>query len=70
MLTACDRPATTCVFLVCTQLLRVKQVVTNLFTSCRQVMVVDITILLQPCVVNLVTFLLSHDCIRFVRTTL
>jgi hypothetical protein len=29
-----------------------------------------ITILLQPCVVNLVTFLLYHDCIRLVRTTL
>jgi hypothetical protein len=28
----------------------------------------DITILLQPCVVNLVTFLLYHDCIRLVRT--
>ena len=26
----------------------------------------DITILLQPCVVNLVTFLLYYDCIRFV----
>ena len=30
----------------------------------------DITILLQPCVVHLVTFLLYHDCIRLVRTTL
>ena len=30
----------------------------------------DITILLQPCAVNLVTFLLYHDCIRLVRTTL
>ena len=30
----------------------------------------DITILLQPSVVNLVTFLLYHDCIRLVRTTL
>ena len=30
----------------------------------------DITILLQPCVVNLVTFLLYHDCIRLVRTIL
>jgi hypothetical protein len=30
----------------------------------------NITILLQPCVVNLVTFLLYHDCIRLVRTTL
>ena len=30
----------------------------------------DITILLQPCVVNLVTFLLYHDCIRLVGTTL
>ena len=29
-----------------------------------------VTILLQPCVVNLVTFLLYHDCIRFVGTTL
>ena len=27
----------------------------------------DITILLQPCVVNFVTFLLYHDCIRLVR---
>ena len=30
----------------------------------------DITILLQPCVANLVTFLLYHDCIKLVRTTL
>ena len=30
----------------------------------------NITILLRPCVVNLVTFLLYHDCIRLVRTTL
>jgi hypothetical protein len=30
----------------------------------------DITILLQPCVVNLVTFLLYHDCIKLVGTTL
>ena len=30
----------------------------------------DITILLQPCVVNLVIFLLYHACIRLVRTTL
>ena len=30
----------------------------------------DITVLLQPCVVNLVTFLLYHDSIRIVRTTL
>jgi hypothetical protein len=29
-----------------------------------------ITILLQSCIVNLVTFLLYHDCIRLVRTTL
>jgi hypothetical protein len=29
----------------------------------------DITILLQPCVVNLAIFLLYHDCIRLVRTT-
>ena len=30
----------------------------------------DITILLQSCVVNFVTFLLYHDCIKLVRTTL
>ena len=30
----------------------------------------DITILLQPCVINLVTFFLYHDRIRLVRTTL
>jgi hypothetical protein len=30
----------------------------------------DITILLQLCVVNLVTFLFYHDCIKLVRTTL
>ena len=30
----------------------------------------DVTILLQPCVVNLVTFLLYHDCIRLVGTIL
>ena len=30
----------------------------------------DMTILLQPCVANLVTFLLYHDYIRIVRTTL
>jgi hypothetical protein len=30
----------------------------------------DITILLQPCVVNLVTFLLYHDCIRLVKNNL
>ena len=29
----------------------------------------DIRILLQPCVVKLVTFLLYHDCIRLVRRT-
>ena len=30
----------------------------------------DITILLQPCVVNLVTFLLYYECVRLVETTL
>jgi hypothetical protein len=30
----------------------------------------DIIILLQPCVVNFVIFLLNHDCIKLVRTTL
>jgi hypothetical protein len=36
----------------------------------QQVRYIHITIVLQPCVVNLVTFLLYHDCIRLVRTTL
>ena len=49
----------------------------NLLTTCNNL--VDIvrlvtgffvTILLQPCVVNLVTFLLHHVWIRLVRTTL
>ena len=30
----------------------------------------DITIFLEPCLVNLATFLLYHDCIRLFRTTL
>ena len=46
----------------CNKLVRIVRIVTRLFQQgCYSH---DITILLQPCVVNLVTFLLYHDCIR------
>ena len=52
----------------CNNLVDIIRLVTRLFQQdCYNH---DITILLQPCVVNLVTFLLYHDCIRLVRTTL
>ena len=52
----------------CNNLVDIVKIVTRLFQQgCYNH---DITILLQPCVVNLVTFLLYHDCIRLVRTTL
>ena len=59
-----------------------QQVRNKLFTTCDNLVDIvtrlfqqgcyshDFTILLQPCVVNLVTILLYHDCIRLVRTTL
>ena len=54
--------------LTCNNLVDIIRLVTRLFQQgCYNH---DITILLQPCVVNLVTFLLYHDCIRLVRTTL
>ena len=52
----------------CNNLVDIIRLVTRLFQQgCYNH---DITILLQPCVVNLVTFLLYHDCIWHVRTTL
>ena len=52
----------------CNKLVDIVRLVTRLFQEdCYNH---DITILLQACVVNLVTFLLYHDCIRLVRTTL
>ena len=52
----------------CNNLVDIIRLVTRLFPQgCYNH---DITILLEPCVVNLVTFLLYHDCIRLVRTTL
>ena len=52
----------------CNNLVDIIRLVTRLFQQgCYNH---DVTILLQPCVVNLVTFLLHHDCIRLVRTTL
>jgi hypothetical protein len=52
----------------CNNLVDITRVVARLFQQVRHSH--DITILLQPCVVNLATFLLYHDCIRLVRTTL
>ena len=52
----------------CNNLVDIIRLVTRLFQKgCDNH---DITILLQACVVNFVTFLLYHDCIRLVRTTL
>ena len=53
----------------CNSLVDIIRLVTRLFQQgCYNH---DITILLQPCIFNLVTFLLYHDCIRRrVRTTL
>jgi hypothetical protein len=58
-----NKPLTTC-----NNLVDIIRLVANLFQQVRYSD--DITILLQPCVVNLVAFLLYHDCIRLVRTTL
>ena len=53
---------------ICNNLVDIIRLVTRLFQQgCYNH---DITILLQPCVVNLVTFLLYHDCIRLVGTIL
>ena len=52
----------------CNNLVDIIRLVARLFQQVRYSH--DITILLQLCVVNLGTFLLYHDCIRLVRTTL
>ena len=52
----------------CNNLVDIIRLVARLFQQVRYNH--DITILFQPCVINLVTFLLYHDCIRLVRTTL
>jgi hypothetical protein len=52
----------------CNNLVDIIRLVARLFQQVRYSH--DITILLQPCVINLVIFLLYHDCIRLVRTTL
>ena len=52
----------------CNNLVDIIRLVTRLFKQgCHNH---DITILLQPCVANLVTILLHHDCMRLVRATL
>jgi hypothetical protein len=69
-----NKPSTSCVRTACQQicnnLVDIIRLVARLFQQDRYSH--DITILLlQPCVVNLVTFLLYHDCIiRLVRATL
>ena len=51
----------------CNNLVDIIRLVARLFQQVRYSH--DIAILLQSCVVNLVTFLLYHDCIRLDRTT-
>ena len=63
-----DKLSTSCVHTACCKLSISQTCYNGLFQQgCYNH---DITILLQPCVVNLVTFLFYHDCIRFFRTTL
>ena len=52
----------------CNNLVDIIRLVARLFQQVRYNH--DIIILLQSCVINLVTFLLYHDCIRLVGTTL
>ena len=52
----------------CNNLVDIIRLIARLFQQVRYSH--DITILLQSCVVNLATFLLYHDCIRLVGTTL
>jgi hypothetical protein len=52
----------------CNNLVDIIRLVARLFQQVRYSH--DISILLQPCFVNLVKFLFYHDCIRLVRTTL
>jgi hypothetical protein len=52
----------------CNNFVDIIRLVTRLFQQVRYSH--DITILLQPCIVNLVTFLLYHDCVRLVSDLL
>ena len=77
-----NKPSTSCVRTACLKLstsleqrvnscnnfVDIIRLVARLFRQVRYIH--DITILLQPCVVNLVRFLLYHDCTRLVRTNL
>ena len=68
LVTSCQQVWNKLLTSTCNNLVDIIRLVTRLFQQgCYNH---DITILLQPCVVNLVTFLLYHDCIRLVRTTL
>jgi ArsR family metal-binding transcriptional regulator len=78
-----NKPSTSCVRTACPKLsTSLKQAVNNLFNNLVDIIRLvarlfqqvqyshDITTLLQPCFVKLVTFLLHHDSIKLVRTTL
>ena len=79
---AANKPSTSCAHTACYKLsTSFEQAVNNLNNLVDIVRLVtrlfqqgcynhDKTILLQPCVVNLVTFLLYYDCSRLVKTTL
>jgi hypothetical protein len=68
--TACPKLSTSLEQAVksCNNLVDIIRFVARLFQQVRYSH--DITILLKSCVVNLVTFLLCHDCIKLVKTTL
>jgi hypothetical protein len=66
--TNCIRTTCPKLLTICNNLVDIIRLVARLFQQARDSH--DVTILLQPCVVNLVTFLLHQDCIRLVRTTL
>jgi hypothetical protein len=53
---------------ICNNLVDIIRLVTRLFQQVRYSH--DIAVLLQPCVVNLVTFLLYHGCNKLVSTVL
>ena len=68
LITSCQQQVWNKLLTTCNNFVDIIRLVTRLFQQgCYNH---DITILLQPCVVNLVTFLIYHDCIRLVRTTL
>jgi hypothetical protein len=66
--TNCIRTTCPKLLTICNNLVDIIRLVARLFQQARDSH--NVTILLQHCVVNLVTFLLHQDCIRLVKTTL